>query len=325
MDTIRTVIRRKYPVAEDIIALELVAEHGGALPAFAAGAHIDLHLPARGGGKPLIRQYSLCNGPDEAGCYLLGIKREPGSRGGSLAVHDHLREGDVLTIGMPRNHFALAEGGPSLLFGAGIGITPLLAMVLQLRAARRPFTLHYFARSPAHVAFHERLVHASQAGQVHYHFGLSPEQTHDALRGAIAQATPATHVYSCGPSAFMDGVMQLARRVLPDTQIHYEYFQAAANVAGQGSADAPFEVVAARRGVHCMVPPGMSIVQALYAQGIEIEVSCEQGVCGTCMARVLEGTPDHRDVYLTEAEKATGDVVMPCCSRALTARLVLDV
>ncbi len=325
MNLIRTVIRRKYPVAEDIVALELAAEDGGPLPAFAAGAHIDVHVPARGGGKPVVRQYSLCNGPGEAACYLLGIKREPRSRGGSLAVHEDLREGDVLTIGAPRNHFALVERGPSLLLGAGIGITPLLAMMQQLQAAGRPFTLHYFARSPGHVAFSDRLAHAAQAGQVQYHFGLGPDQTLEALRAAMTDAMPETHVYSCGPSAFMDWVLQLARHVLPDVQIHYEYFQGAANATNAGHADEPFEVVAARKGVRCVVPPGTSIVQALYAQGVEIDVSCEQGVCGTCMARVLEGTPDHRDVYLTDAEKATGNVMMPCCSRARTARIVLDI
>jgi len=324
MSTLRTVVRRKYPVAEDVVALELVAADGKPLPSFDAGAHIDLHLPARAGGKPIVRQYSLCNQPGEADYYLLGVKREPRSRGGSLAVHDDLREGDVLTIAGPRNHFPLADRGPSLLFGAGIGITPLLAMSQHLEAMQRPFTLHYFARSPEHVAFRERLAHMAEAGHVVYHFGLGPEQTLAALRVVLEKIAPDMHVYSCGPSAFMDGVRQVAHLALPDDQIHHEYFQAAASTQKGASADEPFEVVAARRGVQCVVPPGTSIVQALYALGVEIEVSCEQGVCGTCITSVLDGEPDHRDVYLSDAEKAAGDVIMPCCSRARTARIVLD-
>jgi len=324
MSTLRTVVRRKYSVAEDVVALELVAEDGKPLPPFDAGAHIDLHLPVHGGGKPIVRQYSLCNRPDEAAYYLLGVKREPLSRGGSLAVHDDLREGDVLTIAGPRNHFPLVDRGPSLLFGAGIGITPLLAMAQQLETAQRPFTLHYFARSPEHVAFRERLAHMAAAGRVAYHFGLGPDETLAVLRTALADPAADVHVYSCGPSAFMDGVRQLARLVLPDDQIHHEYFQAAAGAQGGSRPDEPFEVVAARSGVQCVVPPGTSIVQALNAQGIEVEVSCEQGVCGTCLTRVLEGDPDHRDVYLSDAEKAAGDVIMPCCSRARSTRIVLD-
>jgi hypothetical protein len=65
-------------------------------------------------------------------------------------------------------------------------------------------------------------------------------------------------------------------------------------------------------------------VQALSAAGIAVQTSCEQGVCGTCLTRVLEGIPDHRDVYLTPDEQAAGDQFLPCCSRAKTPRLVLD-
>ena len=323
MEKICVVVRRKWFAARDIVALELTPEPGTQLPAFAAGSHVDVYIPQRDATRTVIRQYSLCNGPDETHTYVLGIKLEPESRGGSLGVHRDVQEGDRLFISAPRNNFSLHNtAGPSIFFGAGIGITPLLAMAQSMEYQERPFGLHYFARSPEFVAFRERLQRSETGGRIHYHYALTPEGTEAAVQAALTTAPPNAHVYSCGPTPFMEMVGVQARRRVSPQNVHFEYFQAPVELPASGQ---PFEVVAARSGVSCMVPADKTIVQALYERGVVIDVSCEQGVCGTCVTRILSGQPDHRDVYLSDAERQAGDQMTPCCSRAKGERLVLDI
>ncbi|MGQ7934192.1 PDR/VanB family oxidoreductase [Paraburkholderia sp. D1E] len=323
MDKISVIVQRKWPVAADIVALELVAAHGERLPPFSAGAHIDVFLDAPDGERPIIRQYSLCNAPKETDHYILGVKLEPQSRGGSRAVHERLREGAPLTISAPRNHFPLHEDADmTVLFAAGIGITPLLAMVQSLRQARRDFRLDYFARSPEHVAFADRLIAADDVASIHIHTGASVEDTERVICDVLAGIGSTAHVYACGPGVFMDMVGRHAAGRVPRAHFHVEHFAAPAAPA---SGREVFEVVAARSGVRCMVRADRSIVETLREYGVEIDVSCEQGVCGTCITRVISGVPDHRDVYLSDDERAVGDQITPCCSRALSDTLELDI
>ncbi|MFD1559434.1 PDR/VanB family oxidoreductase [Paraburkholderia silviterrae] len=271
-----------------------------------------------------MRQYSLCNAPDETDRYILGVKREPDSRGGSSAVHAEDREGQTLQISPPRNHFALhGDASRAVLFAAGIDITPLLAMAQALFHGGRDFSLHYFTRSPGHVAFSERLQPLeSVAGALHVYTGARVEDTARAVAGALHGLDPSSHVYACGPAPIMSMVQTCIGARLPVSHFHVEHFAAPAS---ETAGDALFEVVAARSGVRCVVPPGESIAGALRRHGVEVEVSCEQGVCGTCITRVLAGQPDHRDVYLSEAEKASGEQMTPCCSRSLSPVLELDI
>src|SRR5262245_55694027 len=112
-------IRRKTVEAPDICSFELVGPDGRPLPAFSAGAHIDVHLP---GG--LTRQYSLCNDPAEVDRYVIAVLRDPATRGGSQAMHDLVHEGGELRISAPRNHFPLVPGARrSVLLAGGIGVT----------------------------------------------------------------------------------------------------------------------------------------------------------------------------------------------------------
>ncbi|SIO72481.1 vanillate O-demethylase ferredoxin subunit [Burkholderia sp. GAS332] len=323
MEKICVVVRRKWFAARDIVGLELAPEPGTQLPPFTAGSHVDLHISQRDASRTVVRQYSLCNAPGETQTYVLGIKLEPESRGGSLGVHRDVQEGDRLFISAPRNNFSLHDtAGPSILFGAGIGITPLLAMAQSMEYRERCFELHYFTRSLEFVAFRERLERAETGGRVHFHYGLTPEGTEAAVRAALTTLPPDAHVYSCGPTPFMEMVGVQARRRISPQNVHFEYFQAPVELSAGGEA---FEVVAARSGVSCMVPADKTIVQALYERGVVIDVSCEQGVCGTCVTRVLSGEPDHRDVYLSDTEKQACDQMTPCCSRAKGERLVLDI
>lgn len=311
-------VARKEMVAQDIARFELVDPSGAALPPFEAGAHIDVTVP----GGPL-RQYSLCNDPAESHRYQIAVLMEREGRGGSRALHEQVNEGDLLTVGMPRNLFALHEDAPSsLLIAGGIGITPLLAMARRLAALGRPFTLHYCARSAARAAFREELARAGFASSVRFHFDDGSAGPALDLKSLLAGAGPDVHLYTCGPQGFMDAVLSTARsQGWADAQLHYEFFSAAPVVRED---DGSFDVRIASTGQVIRVPADKSVLQVLEAEGIDIPTACEQGVCGTCMTGVLEGEPDHRDYYLTPEEQAENRQFLPCCSRSKSACLVLD-
>jgi vanillate O-demethylase ferredoxin subunit len=316
--TLQVRVARKATEALDIVTLELVATDGSALPAFGAGAHIDVQLP---GG--ITRQYSLCNDPKETHRYLIGVLRDPASRGGSLAVHDRVKEGDVLQISTPKNHFPLAhDAKKSLLLGGGIGITPILCMAERLANTGAAFEMHYATRSAERTAFRERIAKSSFADQVAFHFDDGAAEQKLDLARLLVKPEAGTHLYVCGPKGFMDAVLNTARaQGWPEDQLHYEFFGATVE---KSDSDASFEVKLASSGRIVMVPKDKTVTQALAEAGVEIMMSCEQGVCGTCLTRVLEGVPDHKDSYLTPEEQAANDQFLPCCSRAKTPQLVLD-
>jgi vanillate O-demethylase ferredoxin subunit len=304
--------------AQDICSYELARVDGSPLPPFDAGAHIDVHLP-----DGLIRQYSLCNHPQERHRYLIGVLKDPASRGGSASLHQQIQQGARLQISEPRNLFALApEAQRSLLFAGGIGITPILCMAEYLAHIGADFELHYCARSRERAAFVQRLEQSPFADRVVLHFDQQPET---ALNAAQVLAAPQdnTHLYVCGPGGFMQHILDSAREHgWPEHCLHREYFTAAPiETANDGS----FLVKVSSSGEVFEVPADKTVVQVLQNHGIDIAVSCEQGICGTCLTRVLEGTPEHRDLFMTEQEQALNDQFTPCCSRAKTPMLVLDI
>jgi vanillate O-demethylase ferredoxin subunit len=318
MTTIPVRVKAIVEEAIDIKTYELVAADGSALPAFTPGAHIDVHL-----GAGLMRQYSLCNDPGECERYVIAVKKEPQSRGGSRRMSEGLKPGDLIEISAPRNHFALApDASHSVLLAGGIGITPLLAMARQLAAAGARFELHYFTRSPAYTAFRALLSAAPFAGKVHLHFGLEPDQLAVLLRQLIGVRPDGAHLYLCGPTPFMEMVRASAAPAWPNHAVHLEYF--VADPAVESGPRESFQVKLARSGAVYDIPADKSIVQVLAEHGIVVDVSCEQGVCATCLTRVLEGTPDHRDVILTDEEKQAGDQMTICVSRSKSPLLVLD-
>jgi vanillate O-demethylase ferredoxin subunit len=312
-------VAHKAVEALDICSFELVAADGQPLPAFTAGAHLDVQVP---GG--LTRQYSLCNAPHETHRYLIGVLRDAASRGGSVAMHERVGEGDRLTVSAPKNHFPLApQARRHLLLAGGIGITPILCMAEQLAASGADFALHYSTRSRERTAFYDRIRASAFADRVAFHFDDGEAAQRLDLATLLAAPQAGTHLYVCGPKGYIDAVLASARaRGWPEAQLHREYF--AAGDAAPAAGDAAFEVQLASSGRVIAVPADRTVVQALAAAGVEVQTSCEQGVCGTCLTRVLAGTPEHRDLYLTPEEQAANDQFTPCCSRARSARLVLD-
>jgi vanillate monooxygenase ferredoxin subunit len=313
--TVRVV--RRTVEAVDICSFELVDPDGAALPPFSAGAHIDVHVD----GGP-IRQYSLCNDSTQTHRYLVAVLKDPASRGGSVGMHA-LVEGQLLQISDPRNHFPLVhDASGHLLVAGGIGITPLLCMVERLANTGASFSMHYCTRSRERTAFFERIGASSFAGRVQFHFDDGPPLQKFDAAAVLSKVAPGTHLYVCGPTGFMDWVLDAARSAgWPEDVLHREYFAAAPL---DTSSDGSFEVQLASTGQVITVSAQQSVVAALAAHGVDVPVSCEQGVCGTCVTRVTSGTPDHRDMFFTPEEQARNDQFTPCCSRSLSARLVLD-
>ncbi len=311
-------VARRNIEADGIVSFEFTSLDGRDLPAFEAGSHIDVHLPTGH-----VRQYSICSAPYERSRYRIAVLREEMSRGGSAGMHEAVNEGDELRVSMPRNHFALASGAVKhLLLAGGIGLTPLLCMAQHLDRACEEFELHYCARSRSRAAFLERLANASWSERVKYHFDDEDEGQRLALDALLNEATADTHLYVCGPQGFMNAVLDAARTSgWPESRLHYEFFSAA---AVDTSSDDTFEVCLARTGKTVSIPADRTVTQALADAGIDVPVSCEQGICGTCVTRVLDGEPEHRDLFLSPEEQSRNDRFLPCCSRSKSRRLVLD-
>ncbi|MDW6024902.1 2Fe-2S iron-sulfur cluster-binding protein [Mesorhizobium sp. BAC0120] len=312
---LRVEVARKWQAADGIAGFQLRPVKG-LLPTFQPGAHIDVHLP-----NGEIRQYSITNGPGETDSFTIGVKLEPDSKGGSQCLHETVREGDVLAISEPRNNFPLRRDAIKTLFIAGgIGITPLLAMAQALHHSGLDYELHYFAQSKAHLAFADRL--SALEDRLTPHLGLDPSATAARLREILSDCQPDMHVYICGPGPMLEAARRIAAEAgWPETAIHYEYFKNTNKIDDSST----FEIALARSCVTLQVPAGKTILEVMRENGIDMPSSCEQGACGTCLATVIEGEPDHQDVYLNDAEKRAGTKIMTCVSRAKSARLVLDI
>jgi vanillate O-demethylase ferredoxin subunit len=304
--------------AEGIHAFDLTHPDGGELPAVTAGAHVDVHLS-----DGMVRSYSLAGDPSDRSRWTLGVLREVKGRGGSRCMHDNVRVGQLLTIGSPRNAFALAdEAEHSILMAGGIGITPIKSMAHTLAGHGRSFDLHYCARSERHTAFIDELRALVPADRLHLHFdGGDPARGLDI---AALLATPATghHVYFCGPGGFMRACA-LATEHWPAGTVHSEHFKAPETPKSDRAATGSFEVKLARTGISVQVPPDQTIVRALELAGQRVPTSCLSGLCGACKVSYLEGEVDHQDFILSEEEKRSCMTI--CVSRAKSSCLVLDI
>lgn len=301
-----TAMRLETP---DIVRCELQASDGGLLPPAEPGAHIDLGLP-----NGLTRPYSVVS--QEEGAYVIAVRREAGSRGGSTYICDRLRIGELLRVGMPRNQFPLAEAAAhSVLIAGGIGITPLLPMARALQQQGREVVLHGVVRDITALPLKRELAALGPAFRLH--------ATRDHGRpdlGALVQQAPAgSHFYCCGPASMLEDFTAATAGIPPD-RVHVERFEAAAPAADAGS----FDIELARSGRCLTVGPAQSVLDVLLDAGVSVAHSCCQGICGSCAIPVLGGTPAHRDEVLTEGERARNDTMMACCSRSLGGKLVLD-
>ncbi|MBO9537711.1 PDR/VanB family oxidoreductase [Herbaspirillum sp.] len=298
--------------AQGVVSIELRQPEGGELPPFAAGAHVDLHLP-----NGIVRSYSLSNSPAERHRYVVGVLNDRNSRGGSRYVHEQLRVGSLITISEPRNNFPLDESAAhSVLIAGGIGITPISCMYGHLVRQGKSVELFYCARSRKEAAFTAELL--GQPG-VASHFddeaGAPPD-----LRGFLAARPKDAHFYCCGPTPMLNAFESICEELgLPN--VHIERF-AAEKVAPIQSGSYVAELARSKSSV--TVPAGKSLLDALLDAGISVDHSCREGVCGACETKVIEGELDHRDGVLSKSERAAGKTMMVCVSGCKGQRLVLD-
>ncbi len=303
------------PVARDTNVYTFQRPDGGRLPPYQPGAHIDIHLP-----NGLIRQFSLLNPDADPESYVVGIKLDAASRGGSRYIFDELRVGHTLKISAPRNNFPLVENAEHVvLFAGGIGITPIWCMAQQLAAQNRSWKLYYSCRSRADMAFLATLEKFGPDSVVHLHFDEEADGKFLDLAGAIAAAPPNAHFYCCGPNPMLKA-FEAAAANRPRPHVHVEYFTPKAEAATSGG----FWVELARSGEEYYIPEGKKILEVLYEAGVDVDYSCELGICGECVTRVISGIPEHRDSVLSEEEQAANDKVMICCCGSKSERLVLD-
>jgi vanillate O-demethylase ferredoxin subunit len=313
-------LRQTRLEAEGIVSYEFVSANDAPLPAFDAGAHIDLHLA-----DGMVRSYSLANAPFELSGvaprrYLVAVQRDTAAekgKSGSAWMHATLRVGDVLRATPPGNDFALTEDAPhSIFIVGGIGITPVMSMLLRLDALGRPWRLHYASRSPAQTAFAEEI--RALGGEAEFCIASSRSERLD-IAAIVRKAPPEAHLYCCGPPRMIDAFIDCCAHRRPET-VHFERFAAAEAPATGGG----YDVVLQRSGQRLTVVPGKTILDTLLDHGIDVPYACTAGVCGTCRTPVVDGEPDHRDDFLSDEEKRANTSVMICCSGARSNTLVLD-
>jgi vanillate O-demethylase ferredoxin subunit len=319
--------------ALNVISLDLRPLTGETLPAFKAGSHIDLEVPLHGQSASFIRQYSLCNSSQEQHRYVVGVGRDPSSRGGSNAIHDTVRLGDTLRISAPRNHFSLNEDAPhSVLIAGGIGITPILGMVRRLFLLGRAFTLYYCVRTPSRAAFIEELMALTlpgSPGRLMTVFDGMPGVERLDLEAIVKQAPVGSHLYCCGPAPMMKSFEQ-ATRAFEESHVHVEWFSAPVVPVTKDQnhetlkTDGVFTVQLKRKGTSFTVPADKTILDVLLEGGIDVDHSCREGLCGSCETRVLAGVPDHRDTIFSNKKDPPLDKIMVCVSRCTGQELVLD-
>lgn len=303
--------------SDSVLSLNLRHPLGEDLPAWSAGAHLDVLLP-----NGLVRQYSLCSDPAEKS-WRIAVLREPAGRGGSAYVHDELRPGTKIQVRGPKNNFALDPAGKYVFLAGGIGITPILPMVRAAAAAGVPWKLVYLGRSRTTMAFLDELSYYGNAVHVHAddEHGLYP------LADLLADPAGDFDLYACGPGPLLNVIQKLTAGWENPARLHFERFAADPQLSVQThtphAGDHTF-IVETTSGDQVTVPTGTSILEALEQAGFSPLNSCREGICGTCETKVVSGEVDHRDSLLSEDEREAGDTMMICVSRCKDNRLVIQ-
>jgi vanillate O-demethylase ferredoxin subunit len=303
--------------ASDVRSFVLRRTDGLAFPPVDPGSHIDVRLSGT-----IARSFSLSNADADDGEYRITVAREQNGSGGSKFLHDNVRAGDMLMISAPRNNFILARDAPRSVFVAGgIGITPFIPMLATLNRIGRGWKLIYCAKSPARAPLLAEVETLAQAGAGKLNVHFSADAGRLDLRNIVADLSPDDHVYCCGPTGMLrDFRLAADERGIAAEQLHFEYFKSEVEAAESGG----FTVVLQRSGREVSVKAGQTILEALRDLGLDVPYSCMEGICGSCVTGVISGTPDHRDMVLTERDRKAGNTMMICCSGAKSDRLVLD-
>ncbi|GGJ39767.1 PDR/VanB family oxidoreductase [Streptomyces brasiliensis] len=310
--------------ADDVVSLQLSRRDDAELPPWQPGAHLEVRLPSG-----LTRQYSLCGHPEDRRSYTIAVLRAQPGRGGSAEIHDTALIGRQLRVRGPRNQFPLQPAPSYVFIAGGIGITPILSMARDATSRRLPWSLHYGGRSARSMAFTRDITDLAQAAGAPV--TVLPEDRHGLLplKDIVESAGTGAAVYGCGPSGMLAALRDSVTH-RPDVSLHTELFTAPAPETGDVSDTPPdqhdreFTVVLARTGETVQVTDGTTILEAVRRLRPEVAYSCEEGFCGTCDTKVLDGTPVHRDTVLTEAECDSNTSMMICVGSCASGELVLD-
>lgn len=317
---VRVRVQHIEALASDIKMFEMVAEDGGELPVFEAGAHVDVMT-----GNGLRRSYSLANDPAERNRYVTAILREANGGGGSAWMHDEVKEGDLLTLKPPINNFPLdPTASEHILIAGGIGITPIIAMGHELQRRGANGTLHYCTKSPEETAFLTEVEEVFGKGRVVFHHDGGDPSQGIKLDEVLGERPNGAHLYLCGPAGLIDAARAAAGH-WPQSSIHFELFASAKTDAADAASES-FEVELKESAKTVQVPADKSILEAVTEAGVEADSACQQGLCGSCEVKLLGGEADHRDQLMNDEQKAANDKIYICVSRAKSgAKLILDI
>lgn len=310
---IEVTVRQARLEADGVLSFDLVPD-SGLLPAWDPGAHLDLVLPSG-----LIRQYSLCSPPEDRSFYRIAVLRETDGRGGSAELHDAVLVGRTVKIRGPRNHFPLEPAPRYLFIAGGIGITPMLAMVIRAEREKSPYRFVYVGRELNSMAFRRKL-----AAGPHVEVLVSSASGRPDLGGLVGSVTDDTLIYACGPKGMLEDLETACAQAGRTGQLRLERFVAGGEAAAAASSGDSFEVELARTGTVLTVGPDDLMLDVIRDSCPELMTSCEEGYCGTCETKVLVGEPEHHDTILSEKERAAGRTMMVCVGRSKSPRLVLD-
>ena len=302
---------QKEKLTDSVVALRMAPHSPDAtLPKWTPGAHLELHLT-----DTLVRPYSLV--PNQSGYYEVAVLLEPDSRGGSSYVHKDLATGDRLAASVPRSFFQLQENGQAVLLAGGIGITPMLSIADALHEKNVDLQFHYCAKSRDQAAYIDQIQRRSWSNSLSFH--ASDQGCRINLKEVLEKSEPDVHFYACGPNRFLDEITSILTENGRQDQLQVEKFHSEVELTGSS-----FIVELASSGRRVTVAEDETILTALQREDIDIPFSCTEGICGTCETGVIEGEIDHRDLFLTEEERASGKLIMPCCSRAKGPLIKLD-
>lgn len=312
------VVHRAWNDGEGVRLFDLRLKNRDTLPRFTAGANIGVHI-----NDDLVRHYSLCNNPKESYRYIIAVAKAADSKGGSLWMHQHLKEDGTISISPPQNHFSLDESSAySILVAGGIGITPILAMMMSLEEQGKKWELHYVSRDKNRAPLLSQIIvmqNSLKFGIIHLYFSRAEPSSRLDLPAIISRAPKDSHFYCCGPKSLLNDYIKCLEHVSSE-KVHLEHFHSEQTAANQGK----FTIVLARSGMEIDVHQGQTVLDVLKKHSINISYACGEGVCGSCEVQVLEGLPDHRDNVLSDTEKDENKSMMVCCSGSLSDRLILD-
>jgi vanillate O-demethylase ferredoxin subunit len=276
---------------------------------YAPGSHVQVQLLVRG--KPQTRSYSLVGLPRH-GAYRIAVKRLDNGRGGSLAMWS-LAPGDRLRMTVPQNHFPLDLNAPAyLLVAGGIGITPLVGMAQSLAERKANIRVVQAARVDAELAYSQEL--RTALGSDFRQFVAEQGQQVD-FDLEIATLPRDGQLYVCGPASMLDAARKAwAKAGRPAAHLRYETFGSSGRFAPQA-----FQVRIPRQHIAITVPEDCSLLDAIEMAGVQTLSNCRRGECGLCAMDILavDGEIDHRDVFLSDHEKAQNTRMCVCVSRVV--------